>query len=305
MAVENSFESTKAIIFGCGEAGLAAKRNLEESYEFVAFCDNSDAKIGRTIEGLKVLSADQLIDTDNKIVILIASEYSEQIYNQLTTQLKLDAKRVRYLSAKDIKHFSIGHSSASRLASNEVLLLVSESLLTARITHYVDAGTLLGIIRDNALIPWDDDLDLAVSHHDVKALQELFPFICKKLEASTNTAWCVDTQLSEREFYNVPAGAIRAFKLRTAQPSLTLPMVDFFVKYVGDDWMDYTLSSRGFRMPSKHIQETQVTQYMGGTIQIPGHVESYLDRHYGDWRTPDPTWNLSQLKNAAVFEGNS
>ena len=41
------------------------------------------------------------------------------------------------------------------------------------IRYWIDMGTLLGIIRDNELIPWDHDVDIAVDGSDALKLLKI------------------------------------------------------------------------------------------------------------------------------------
>lgn len=47
-------------------------------------------------------------------------------------------------------------------AKTAELLGALDVLADAQITHWVCNGTLLGLVRDGELIPWDDDVDIAV-----------------------------------------------------------------------------------------------------------------------------------------------
>ncbi len=51
--------------------------------------------------------------------------------------------------------------------SEKVLLQTVKILDETNINYWVDGGTLLGIIRDNQLLPWDYDIDFSVWSHEV------------------------------------------------------------------------------------------------------------------------------------------
>jgi len=50
--------------------------------------------------------------------------------------------------------------------SDEVLFQTIDILNQNEITYWIDGGTLLGIIRDNSLLPWDYDIDFSVWEHE-------------------------------------------------------------------------------------------------------------------------------------------
>jgi hypothetical protein len=68
----------------------------------------------------------------------------------------------------------------------ELTEFVHELLARHEITHWVDYGTLLGAVRDEAFIPWDDDVDFGVLEHDVPRVLALEPEI-------TARGYAVDT----------------------------------------------------------------------------------------------------------------
>ena len=47
------------------------------------------------------------------------------------------------------------------------LVIVAEALNRAGVRWWVDHGTLLGIVRDTRLLPWDRDIDLSLMSHDL------------------------------------------------------------------------------------------------------------------------------------------
>lgn len=288
-----------AIIFGAGNAGIAAMQNITEQYEVLALCDNDPQKAGTYVDDIPIISPNQL-DNYTYDKILIASEFFEKIEQQLKV-IGIAESKIQVLAATDIKSVHFGSNQQIHNLAVSILLLVCKTLQQANIHYYVDAGTLLGIYRDGALIPWDDDLDVAISSKEWLQTQQAITDILPELQKLTHCPWVLKVHYAGQDFGAVKKGDVRSLKLQPDVANSNLPLMDFFVKYVAGDVMDYTLSSRGIRMPSEHILQLANMEFAGEIINIPGNVELYLERHYGDWRTPKKDWDLSELKNATVY----
>ncbi len=74
------------IIFGAGQGGRKVLDNLRTvnvAHKVKGFCDNDSKKWGHEIEGIKIYSEEQIKDIFGDPIIIIASIYDKQIYNQL------------------------------------------------------------------------------------------------------------------------------------------------------------------------------------------------------------------------------
>jgi hypothetical protein len=298
--VESSKTKPVAIIFGASLSGKNALKTVAESFDIIAFIDNASLKHGTVSSNIPVYAASKIpqLVFDK---ILIASEFAEKIYEQLITEYNVDPNKIVELPNRITKPIQFGHDEVFRQLSIQILLLICTSLKKAKATYYVDAGTLLGIYRDAALIPWDDDLDIAIPSSSLEHVKLVITDCLSELQNLTGEPWKLVTHYSEKQFGAVSAGDIRGLKLKSKNIDSTLPMMDVFVKYIDGEVMDYTLASRGFRMPSEHILTLENMEFEGGMINIPSQPAVYLQRHYGDWRTPKKDWNMSEIKNATVF----
>ncbi len=57
----------------------------------------------------------------------------------------------------------------------EILEVVVSVCETHNITYFLAEGTLLGAVRHHGIIPWDDDIDIAVPRKDYERLMKLLP----------------------------------------------------------------------------------------------------------------------------------
>ncbi|GAB2690028.1 LicD family protein [Aliiglaciecola sp. 3_MG-2023] len=291
----------KVIIFGAGNAGMAAKNNLHSDYQIIAFCDNDPQKSGLEIDGIPIVSVKELHNL-NYDVIMIASEYFEQIETQLKQQENIAEKKIKVLHATAMKRFHFGDSDLTKQVCEEVLLALCDALTESGIKYYVDAGTLLGIYRDDAFIPWDDDFDIAVLRDDIEKIRSNQGTLLTALERVSNQPWKITEYYAEQAFGLVKAGDTRSFKLEPTDANCQLPLIDLFVKYVDQHVMDYVIASRGFSMPSRHMLQLASFTFRDKSIFIPSDVEGYLSRHYGDWQTPKSDWTLDDIQSSTLYD---
>jgi lipopolysaccharide cholinephosphotransferase len=64
--------------------------------------------------------------------------------------------------------------------AEKMLREVTEILEKNGVQYFLDFGTLLGIVRENRLLPWDDDIDLGIPEKHAEKLSRLkLKFILK------------------------------------------------------------------------------------------------------------------------------
>lgn len=114
----------------------------------------------------------------------------------------------------------------SQLAALNVLEQVDKICRKLDIKYYLMWGTLIGVIRHQGFIPWDDDLDIAMFKDDFNILKEYF--ITHKRECDPLYIDCYPD--NDKCFFNIPRICDSTYKLLFNNMNYTSGMfIDVYV----------------------------------------------------------------------------
>lgn len=176
------------------------------------------------------------------------------------------------------------------MIAREMLKKVAIILEESDIPYVLEAGTLLGVVRENRLLPWDNDLDITItSRHG------------SKLVAIRHKFWRAGFRTRirryDRDIGPFKKGMIRILKIQTRNFLFfkEYALMDIFVKHqVGDEYQ-WTISSKKpvlKAVPLKYYDNRTKIEFDGHRYMVPEDYEGFLEYCYGDWRTPVKTWNF-------------
>lgn len=143
-------------------------------------------------------------------------------------------------------------------------------------------GTLLGVIRENNFIEWDEDIDLFILSEDKDKL--------------LNALWDMDKE-----------GLKLVRETRCGHLFSVMKNGEYIDFYIMDSISPEVRTGYGdLFMLEKHLTDLIDYDFRGLTISVPRQYEECLEFLYGDWRTPvkyadyemsNTAINVAKLKN--------
>jgi phosphorylcholine metabolism protein LicD len=180
--------------------------------------------------------------------------------------------------------------SGNMIPIAEKALSIATGLLEeAKIPYVLEAGTLLGIVREDRLLPWDTDMDITVSSAYSKNVLALrWKFWLK--------GYRTRIKYFERDMGPFKKGTPRILRIQTRKWLFVkdVHLIDIFLKELIDDqyfWVvgvkDPVLKSA----PRRFYEKFTLYPFRGKQYSVPEDYIGYLEYHYGDWKTPKKVWD--------------
>jgi len=151
--------------------------------------------------------------------------------------------------------------------AEEILKEIKQVMGELGVTFFLRKGTCLGAIRDNGLIPWDDDMDIGsvIGHNGVTEKS-----VDKVIAALKDNGYSIQVDHID---YAISVVSLKS-SIRT----------DWMVHRVIDD---STFHWPGVRIPARLFTHPQEINFIGEKFLVPNPAEEYLSFMYGaEWKLP-------------------
>ena len=204
-----------------------------------------------------------------------------------------------------------------------------------KINYWICHGTLLGIIRDKKLIPWDHDIDIGIIENEIS--RKMIPIILKKegFKEIKKTFLNDDgmmkfTRTGGREvdinFYKIDKEKNIAFMKWYIPKNFLMKIIDvlsFAKNYKGRSYKIVNMlsfmenfflslkkifvkkgifySRAGYSHKIDYAMKLKKYNFSGLNVFIPINFEEYLEDIYGvNWRTPIKNYNWIKHSPATI-----
>ncbi|WP_375318540.1 LicD family protein [Candidatus Tisiphia endosymbiont of Oplodontha viridula] len=167
----------------------------------------------------------------------------------------------RYLTPTDqqVQKYTISAEHALHLY--QLMKDTHEILTKHNINYWIEGGTLLGAVRHNGIIPFDDDLDIGIMHADEINLQDILPDFIE-----------LGYKIRHQNFYTI----------------CDKRCIDIFIfRQKGNKFLHSNLRTLN-RFPNDFFYVNELfplRKYQFGEIEVygPNEFKGNLDRAYPEW----------------------
>lgn len=193
-----------------------------------------------------------------------------------------------------------GHLKLTGKIAEKALILLEKVcwiLDQNNIPYTLEGGTLLGIIREDRLLPWDNDMDITITE---EYLDQLIKIRYKFWLIGYRTR--IRTSKSDIPYF--PKKSIRLMKIQTTRCFFKeYNLLDIFIKIKDKEkyfWIvdekDPVLKS----VPAYFYENRTRVHFNGYDYLVPEKFEDYLTYRYGDWKQVQKDYHYKKDDHAII-----
>lgn len=180
-----------------------------------------------------------------------------------------------------------------------------------QIPHWVCNGTLLGIIRDGQLIPWDTDLDFGIpsEFNDIELYKSFLDLGLTLFDEGQGSDYIIfdfhGIRVDLNFFRGVEHGEAMETLWLVPKPGIFNRLFFRLQSHLPLPRKFQSLFSRreGYRSLTKDLFPIQSIPALRMQIPVPKHPDKVLSYTYGEsWRVPNPNyqWRTDGINNATA-----
>ena len=252
--------------------------------EFVGLLDNDEDKVGKQIFDLPVYSPMSLSEIEFDEVV-ITTQWAMAVKSQLIEEFNISESKIVLPAKNQLKTERPFYNDNSAELARCIIKGLNKLANLEQIPLVIDFGSLLGIVRDKDIIPWDDDVDFAAPQ-EYAAQVELI--VRKFVAGNPDINWRIERVVDGNQL----ATAI-LLKFDSKSDDLVCFVTSISFRRATEGKSIHLPSMGMWYAPEHHFNSFETIEWKGDPIQVPSEYIEYLTFQYGDWHTPKKDIKLS------------
>jgi phosphorylcholine metabolism protein LicD len=188
--------------------------------------------------------------------------------------------------------------------ARKILFLVASLFESHGIQYHLEGGTLLGIVRDHDLLPWDYDVDISIPYdqlENVKKLRRQFLLKGYKLSIKRSKRGAGPIDVGDPYIIKVKPILDHILNWFISGYEKHFIVLDIFLKKEHEGYVYWEAKGKTMRVESKYYKSYDLIEFRNVNIRTPNFYKEYLTQKYGDWSVPIKEWDCS--KNELTIVG--
>jgi lipopolysaccharide cholinephosphotransferase len=197
------------------------------------------------------------------------------------------------LFSPKVKKMNTTLTGFSKKVAYRMLYNVTELLEKHSIKYHLEGGTLLGIVRDNELLPWDHDVDISIPESEMNKLIALkWEFYKLGYKFSAKRSKFSYGPIKKDEYFVFKLKPLLMYIGHLFIPALHRNMVilDIFVKRQDEKYTYWQAMRKVMKVENKYYESDEIIEFKGKQLRAPNHYKEYLTQKYGDWNIVVKDW---------------
>ncbi len=181
LALNNVPPDQKIVLFGAGEGFDYYMEHYGDGYAPAYAVDTAEANWNTRKAGVEIKAPDALrAERDGEVFVVVCDGEYRETMRQLSAAGLHNYRPLRAChEAALIEEFALAYAAEMDYidrAQDVLALLLREFTRVCKkygLRYYMICGTLIGVVRHRDVIPWDDDIDLAMPREDYEKLKKV------------------------------------------------------------------------------------------------------------------------------------
>lgn len=187
--------------------------------------------------------------------------------------------------------------------ARRVLLTIARLLDKNKIVYHLEGGTLLGIVRDKDLLPWDHDVDISIPASAVPNFLKLrFALLCRGYKLSVRRSTIEAGPIKRGDYSIFKIKPLAGYLLHWLIPSHhdKFIVLDVFVKTNDSKHTYWQAKRKVMRVEKEFYESFETVSYHSQLLKVPQRFRDYLTQKYGDWSKPVKDWECSRDEKTII-----